>query len=541
MPSTVPFFPSVAHRGLVCAADQLAASAGSSLLDRGGSAADGAVGAAAVMAVVGPHLCGLGGDMLAVVKAPDEPARALLGVGRTGSGADADRLRADGHSEMPLRGDIRTVPVPGAVDGWLALHAGYGRLPWTEVLEPAVALAQDGFAASLLLALASHLVATSPRATELCPAGPVGEGEVVRLPGIARTLTALASEGRDGFYGGEFGTALIELGRGEYVASDLAEPAAEWVEPVHAAVFGHELWAVPPPSQGYLTLAGAMIAERVGLPDDPDDPRWAHVVVEAANAAGADRPDALFESADGKVLLAPDRLAARAASIASDRASGSLARSVGSRSGQWHQTVDGDTTHLCVVDAEGLGVSLTQSNALDLGSHLVAGDTGVFLHNRGIGFSLRPGHPAEYGPGRRPPHTLSPALVTSERGDLQWVIGTMGGDSQPQILLQLLARVLRSGQDPATALAAPRVLLSSPGAPPFRLWDRPNRALVTEAHAGAWRSGLEERGHRVTVVSAFDPVAVGCAQLIGVARTHGELRLTGASDPRSPGGAAIGR
>src|SRR5580658_9269257 len=133
---------------MVSAADQLASSAGIALLDRGGSAADAMVAAAAVMAVVGPHLCGLGGDALAMVKAPGEPPRALLAVGRAGSGADPDRMRAEGLVDMPLRGDIRSVPVPGAVDGWLAIHERHGCLPWDAVLAPAISLAEEGFAAS---------------------------------------------------------------------------------------------------------------------------------------------------------------------------------------------------------------------------------------------------------------------------------------------------------------------------------------------------------------------------------------------------------
>src|SRR5580700_9167177 len=133
---------------MVTAADQLACAAGIVTLDRGGSAADAMVAAAAAMAVVGPHLCGLGGDALAMVKAPGQSPIGLLAVGRAGSGADADRLRADGHADMPLRGDIRSVPVPGAVDGWLALHERFGRLPWPDLLGPAISLADEGFAAS---------------------------------------------------------------------------------------------------------------------------------------------------------------------------------------------------------------------------------------------------------------------------------------------------------------------------------------------------------------------------------------------------------
>jgi len=526
---------------MVSAADQLASSAGVAMLEGGGSAGDAIVGAAAVMAVVGPHLCGLGGDVLAMVKAPGASPVALLAVGRAGSGADPHRLRAEGHPDMPQRGDIRTVPVPGAVDGWLALHERYGRLPWDRVLEPAISLADEGFAASLLLAFASHLVAGVPGASQLCPRGPLRENERVCLPGVARTLRGLASGGRDGFYGAEFGRVLLELGDGEYTASDLTRPLAQWTEPLRVRAFGHDLWTVPPPTQGYLTLAAAWIAEQVGLPPDPTDSLWPHVVAEASRAASFDRPMVLHDGADGAALLSLDRLGARAAGVDLQRAASSRPSQGAPRSGAAALS-DGDTTHLCAVDAEGLGISLTQSNALDFGAHLVAGETGVFLHNRGVGFSLVPGHPAEYGPGRRPTHTLCPALATRPDGSLAQIVGTMGGDAQPQIILQLLARMLHSGEDPATAISAPRVVHEAPGAPPFRLWHSVAQSLVMESNApDGWRDGLESRGHAVRVVGAFNPVDVGCSQIISVDNDGDHLTFRGASDPRSPGGDVLGR
>src|SRR5271165_765084 len=164
-----PFGPRSGLRGMVAAADQLAAAAGLGALAQGGSAADAAVATGAAMAVVGPHLCGLGGDVLAMVAVPGAAPEALLSVGRAGAGSDPARLRAEGASAMPLRGDVRSVPVPGAVDGWLALHERFGRLPLGDVLAPAIELASDGFAASVMLALASHLVHALPGAGELCP------------------------------------------------------------------------------------------------------------------------------------------------------------------------------------------------------------------------------------------------------------------------------------------------------------------------------------------------------------------------------------
>ncbi len=539
-----PFGPTRAPHGMVAAADRAAVTAGLAVLAEGGSAADAAVATGAAMAVVGPHMNGLGGDALAMISPPGSAPLALLGVGRAGSGADAARLRDEGMTTMPIRNDIRSAEVPGAVDGWLALHQRFGRLPLGAVLAPAIELAREGFSASMMLALASHLVHGLPGAHQLCPNGPLEVGQRVTLPGLARTLRAIADQGRDAFYQGEFGRGLLALGGGHFEAADLSLSTAEWCEPLRLRAWGHDLWTVPPPSQGYLTLAGAGIAEAVGLGEDPDDPLWAHLVVESARAAGHDRPAVLYDGAEGDALLGRDRLAAAAARVSAARsASPDVTAGRGTTGARVSRVGDGDTTHLCALDSDGLGVSLTQSNALDFGTHLIEPATGIFLHNRGLGFSLVEGHPAEWGPRRRPPHTLSPMLATAPGGELTHLVGAMGGDAQPQIILQLLARMLRAGQDPATAIAAPRLALDAPSAGPFRLWWGEDLTVVVEADApGGWTEGLGERGHRVRPIRAFDPVAVGCAQIIQVVRAGpAGIHLAAASDPRSPEGCALGR
>jgi gamma-glutamyltranspeptidase/glutathione hydrolase len=487
-----------------------------------------------VMAVTSPHTGGMGGDVLAVVSPPGGPPLAMLGAGRAGSGADAAALRSRGDTVMPLHRDVATVPVPGAVDGWTALHERFGRLPLARVLEPAIGLAEDGFVASVLLVLASSLVAGLPGTEELCPGGqPMHPEQVVRLPGLARTLRAIAADSRDGFYAGEAGAAILDLGEGQYEPDDFRRSFATWAEPLRLRAFGHDLWTVPPPSHGYLTLAGAHVAEAVGLPGDasgPDEAAWAHLLVEASRAVGHDRPAVLHEHADGPALLSPARLDAAAARIRPDRAAPPDVEA----------TAAGDTTHLCAIDADGLGVSLTQSNALGFGSQLVAGATGIFLHNRGVGFSLVPGHPAELGPRRRPPHTLSPAAATRPDGSLALLLGTMGGDAQPQILLQLLARVLVAGQGAGEAVAAPRFTLDAPSAGPFRMWHGSDLRVRIESHAPpAWAAGLEVRGHIVETVPALSHSA-GHAQMIAV-RGEGASRVVeGGTDPRSPEGGAVG-
>src|SRR5213082_2848483 len=207
-----PFFTRYAGNGMVCAVDHLAAQAGLGMLRAGGSAADAAVATSAVLAVTTQHMCGMGGDLFALVHSPGgtEPV-ALNASGRAGSGADPDRLRAEGHTEMPLFGDIRAVPVPGCVDGWLALHERFGRLDLATVLEPARSYAEGGFPASPTLAAMAPTVANLPEASDYTSHGRLRSGTIVQRPGVARTLAAIASEGRRAFYEGEFGAGLLAL------------------------------------------------------------------------------------------------------------------------------------------------------------------------------------------------------------------------------------------------------------------------------------------------------------------------------------------
>ena len=535
--------------GMVSTIDHAATAVGVDLLRRGGSAADAAVGANAVLAVTSPHACGPGGDLWALVHDGSGPPVALNAAGFAGSGADAARLRVQGLDRIPLRGHIASVTVPGAVDGWLALHGRYGRLPLTEVLAEAVRMASDGFAASPHLADRAPEVAAVEGNTDI--SADLQPGEIVRRPGTARALEAIAAQGRNGFYGGEFGQALLELGAGEYSPADLDTPIARWVEPVRATAFGCELWTVPPPSQGYLTLASAWIADHLdfGLPPASSstasslpvgtppasagaaDGRWAHLLVEAASMAAYDRHQALHEGAEGRILVHPARLAPRRGAIDPARAA-----NITPPAGFGNTADPGDTTYLCAVDADRMAVSLINSNASGFGAHLVAGGTGIFLHDRGIGFSLEPGHPALYGPGRRPPHTLAPALVTRPDGALRMVLGTMGGDSQPQILLQLLHRILKLGQSPGAAVSAGRWALAPVGdADGFSTW-RPGhrRKVLIEDPASGWADQLAALGH---AVEEAPDAGFGHAHVIEATAAG---TLAAAADPRSLIGAAAG-
>ncbi len=511
-----PFNSTRAPRHMVASADQLATQAGLAVLAQGGNAVDAAIATNAAIAVTGPHLCGMGGDLFALVHHRGE-VYCLNASGRAGSGASADALRAEGHTTMPFRHDIRTVTVPGCVDGWSALHARFGSLPLATLLAPAIALAEGGFPASPLLVGSAAMVDPLARETLVELTSQARRpGERIVRPGVARALRAIAEGGRDAYYRGEFGNGLLQLGDGWFTDDDLAVPGAEWVTPLRAGAFGVDLWTVPPNSQGYLTLGGALVADGQALPGDPDDEHWAHLLVEAATVAGHDRPSVLHAGADGDALLQAIR--DRAGSLDPQRASALGVNGT-----------DGDTTYLCTTDAEGMGVSLIQSNASGFGSWVVEPNTNINLHNRGLGFSLQPGHPAELAPGVRPPHTLSPALAT--RGaDLAAVFGTMGGDGQPQILLQIAARLFHHGQSAAAAIHAGRWVLRGP-VTGFDTWtSATGPVLMIEGNAPTdWVTALAARGHHTEAMPPYDS-NFGHAHAI-VRDEHGFW--SGAADPRT--------
>lgn len=505
----------------VATADRLATTAGIEILRAGGNAVDAAIAANAVMAVTGPHLCGMGGDLFAVVHHHSETF-CLNASGRAGSGATAGDLRRAGLTEVPLRHEIRAVTVPGCVDGWMALHARFGSMPLDELFGAPIGLAEDGFAASPLLVRSLQLLdaAAKVNMAELAEQATT-TGRTVRRPGAGRALRTIAGGGRKAFYEGEFGNGLRGIGPGIFSAEDLAASQAEWVTPLRSSAWGCELFTAPPNSQGYLFAGSAALAYSIGLPDDPDDPEWVHLLIECATAAGFDRPAVLHEAADGDALLTA--IADRRSMVGHRSASERPAPSAG-----------GDTTYLCTADGDGMVVSLIQSNASGFGSWIAEPSTGINLHNRGMGFSLAPGHPAELAPGRRPPHTLSPALAVGADGSTVG-FGTMGGDAQPQILLQLAARLFQHRSDPGAAVDAPRWVLHGPSTG-FDTWTAPDGpgVLIEGGAPAGWDKALRDRGYRVHRTGPLDS-GFGHAQVVVVGAPGS---VVAAADPRTVIGSA---
>ncbi|MDH3729734.1 MAG: gamma-glutamyltransferase [Acidimicrobiia bacterium] len=503
--------------GMAAAPHHLAAEAALHVMAQGGNSVDGAIAANAVLGVVLPETCGPGGDLFALVHRPGDSVPACLNSsGRAGSGASAQELRDQGHDAIPFQGPW-SVTVPGCVDGWEALSERFGSVPLGQTLRRAIELCA-GFPASSELAAAlgraQGWLEDTPSANELYPGGaPPAPGDILSRPLLETTLHAIANGGRGSFFE-LVGPAITAATGGRITREDYSRVQSDWIDPIGTEVFGRTAWTVPPNSQGYLTLAAAAIFERLEVPADHTDPRFQHGLIEAYRAVSWERNDVVTDAirAPSVDLLDRQRLDDRAAAVDL----GTIAR--------WPDSPDArsGTAYLCVIDANGMGVSLIQSNYTGIGSGLSAGNTGVFLHSRGAGFNLRDGHPNELAPGNRPLHTLAPTMWTRSE-QLDTLLGTRGGHVQPQLLLQVAANRMVAGLSATDAQAAPRWTLDElAGTPPVRVEP-------------GFPEGLAEYGHSVEVtpgpMEGWGPVS-----LIEV-DTDGTR--TGAADPRVSTAAAV--
>jgi gamma-glutamyltranspeptidase/glutathione hydrolase len=505
---------------------ELASATGLEIMEAGGNAVDAAVAANAVVGVVRPTDCGVGGDLFVLVHQAGDAAPAVLNAsGRAGSGVSVQAMHDDGFEAMPYRHPA-TVTVPGCVDGWIALLERFGTRSLGEVLAPAIRLAEEGFPVSPEMALnltaIAGLVGGEPSAFELYPNGTApGAGDLITRPALAATLRAIAERGREAFYSGRVADAMVEATGGIVTAADLAANRPDWVDGAHMHVLGETAWTIPPNSQGYITLASLAIFEQLGAPKRFDDPDFHHLLIEAYRAAAWDRGAHLADLDHMTVpvdeLLHPLRLAERAMAITS-------------RAAHWPAVspLPGGTAYLCTLDGAGTGVSLMQSNFGGIGSGLSAGDTGVWLHNRGAGFTLTPGHPNELAPGKRPAHTLAPSLWTRD-GRLSMLLGSRGGDLQPQLLAQLAAAMLHIGVNPTEAQAMPRWALDDFGP------GTDSRPEVEDAMPKSVTAGLVDRGHHPSVVPEqrdWGPVSI--------IRIGDDGTRHAAADPRITTAAAVG-
>ncbi|HZC15416.1 MAG TPA: gamma-glutamyltransferase family protein [Caulobacteraceae bacterium] len=527
--------PAFARGGMIAAAHPLTAETGLQVLKAGGNAVDAAVAAGLTAAVVMPEMCGLGGDLFAIVQGPGQAPVAVLGSGIAPRAATIEQMRAAGDgTKMPLNGP-QSVGVPGMVDAYGALLERFGTQGFATLATPAIGHAEHGFALTVLGAAAisafAALIERFPAtAAVLMPDGRAPRaGEVLRQADLARTLKIIAAEGAEVFYRGDLAgrmAAFVQGLGGALSAEDLAGHAT-MIEPTIATTYrGYTLHQTGLPSQGMILLEALNIVENAPAEAlAAGDAGAIHTLVEAAKLAYADRlgyaRDPAFGATPLDVLMSKPWAARRFAEIDPRRSAEETPAGAMS---------DGDTTYLCVVDGDGLMVSLIQSVSSAFGSGIIAGDTGVILNNRvGRGFTLEEGHPNLFAPGKKTMHTLNCWSMRDADGVPIMVGGTPGGDGQPQWNLQMLAALIDAGLDVQAATEQPRWSLW-PGTDPEH---RPNafRLEMETREAPETRAALEALGHRLHPMGGWG--AGGAAQVI--VRDPATGVLAGGSDPRAEG------
>lgn len=540
---------------MVCSGHPLASEAGIWILRSGGNAMDAATAVSAALGVVELQASGLAGDGFIMIYRADASApgekRAIEVVNATGP-APLRATRAEYGGGIPMKG-MRSVSVPGLVDGWLGVHARHGSLPLETCLEPAMALAEEGFPVTPKLAEAIRedeatlLEFPSSRAI-FAPTGRlVGPGEILVQRDLARTLRILARDGRDAFYEGEIAEAILATSNshnGLLSAEDLGSFRARWQAPISTTYGGYEVFESPPNSSGHVLLQELNLIEQLEVSSQVCNSAEAiHLMVEAKRLAFADRerymadPDWVDVPIEG--LLSKEYAAERARMIRRDRAMEHVAagnprphagRPPSPVGGAIHADGPEDTTCFAVVDASGNAVCQLQSIQSVMGSGLVAEGTGIMLNNRMTYWHMDEGHVDRLEPGKRVRHTMNTVMVFRD-GRLVLVHGTPGADTQVQTNLQVLTNVLDHGMNVVEAVEAPRwrhVGRGTESTIPFGEAD----ALELESRFGPGvAQELRRRGHPVVEIGAW--AAVGSEVAIQVDQERGALH--GACDPRRDG------
>lgn len=523
----------VGRHGMIATSQALASAAGLKVLQDGGNAIDAAVTAAGVLAVVEPSMNGIGGDLFAIVyDAKTKQVYGLDSSGRSAFAATPEEFARRGLTDVPGSGPL-SVDVPGVVEGWHQLLTRFGTIPIAAALRPAIAYARDGFPVQQLMAAewaqsAKKLSEDPAAARTFLPDGRAPEaGDIFRNPNLAASLELIAREGRDAFYTGRIAKAIaadMKARDGLITEKDLAAHKADWVEPIRTTYRGHEVLEMPPSTQGFVTLEMLNLMESFDVKAmGHNSAEYLHLLVESKKIAFADRVaylgdrDAMPKDAMA-TLLSKEYAALRRKEIDMTRAGTYKAGALGGTSSQLDFAGRdlGDTIYMTAADGQGNVISFIQSLFGSFGAGIVAGDTGITLHNRGSGFNLTPGHPNQIGPHKRPLHTLVPAMILKD--GRPWVsFGVMGGDNQAQAHAQVVVNLVDFGMDIQQAGDAARV-------------RHMTRGLAVETGISAEvRRALEAKGHAIEDGRG----AMGGYQAILIDPKTGVLM--GGSDPRKDG------
>lgn len=512
----------IASEAMVVAATPQATFAGYDVLREGGNAVDAAVAAIAVTSVVEASQCGLGGDCFAFVARPDAVPVAYNGSGRAPMGLSLDRLLGEGVGAI-ARTSPHAVTVPGAVEAWCRLHADFGSLDLERLLAPAIGYAENGYVVQRRVAhdwaMSADLLAAQDNASRFYlrsdGSAPVA-GSRHHLPGLTTVFRAIAAKGSDGFYRGPVAEDIVAYLRslgGAHDLADFADHHGAYVDPISRRFHGHDVYECPPNGQGIAALIIIGLLEALLGDGTLDSTDGVHLLAEASKIAFAIRDelvaDPVASPMDVDRWLTPEATARLAARV--DRARATPRTSVAEM-----MPAHPETSYVTVVDRDGLAVSLISSIFSDFGSTLVEPRSGILLQNRGAGFKLEPGHPNAIAPGKRPLHTIIPAMAM-KGGRPSLSFGVVGGHYQPVGHTMVLHSMLAEGLDPQEALNRARSLCQS-GSLELEAIHPPERARA-----------LEARGHSVV----YPSVSLGGGHVIEIDHERGVL--IGASDPRRDG------
>ena len=520
----------ISDHGIAATSQTLASQAGAQILARGGTAMDAAIAANAVLGVVEPQSCGMGGDLFAIYwEAKSGKLTAINASGWAPKGLTIDVLKALGQTSMPQEG-IQSVTVPGAVDGWSKLHQRFGRLPWSDDFQPAIYYASHGFPVTEIISAAwgaetAKLGRDANASKVYLPGGaPPKVGQVFRNPQLAEALRLIAQQGRAAFYTGAIAKALLKTSArlgGKMDAADLSEFESDWVQPLSTEYHGWKVYELPPNGQGIAALEMLNLFSQ--FPMGSYAPRGAeelHTQIEAQKLAYADLQRYVADPRFAKVpvggLLSMDYARERAKLIDPAKARCEIPPG---------QPVEGrgDTIYLSVVDGEGNIASLIQSVYKAFGSGVVVDDYGFALQNRGGLFVMDPMHPNALAPRKRPFHTIIPAFM--EKGSVHMGFGIMGGLNQAQAHAQFVSNIVDHGMNIQSALEAPRFTKKVIGGCDVTVENRIPKEV---------RDALTARGHKLEVVGDFSDDMGGGQAVIHDTATGLNW---GASDPRKDGAA----
>jgi gamma-glutamyltranspeptidase/glutathione hydrolase len=510
--------PVIARDGMAATSHPLATLAAIDVLRAGGTAADAAVTAVATLCVIEPHMTGIGGDCYCLVSQPGKPVWGYNGSGRAGTKASVDALRAKGMTE--IGNSIHAVTVPGALDAWEAILKAHGRFGLDRALRPAIQYAEGGFPVAARVAWDwSRYVGklkADPGATKhyLFNGAAPKEGDVIRFPTLAQTLKTIGADGAPAFYEGEIAEdmAATVAARGSFLtAEDFARHRGDAVEPIATRYRGLDLVEIPPNGQGLTALVMLNILENFDVAAlDPLGPERFHLVLEAARLGYAVRDTHIADQAHMRTPVADLR----------DKNFGKKLASLIDMSRRAklpdHPVPGSNTIYLTVVDRDRMAVSFINSLYSHFGVGICTEKTGIMLTNRGACFTLEPDHPNTFGPGKRPMHTIIPALAMRD-GRCDMSFGVMGAHYQPMGHVQIVLNMLDYGMDVQQAIDAPRFFFEG------------GQTIVENGTKASTIEGLKARGHDVV----FAPTPWGGAQTIKIDWDRGVL--IGGSEPRKDG------